>query len=278
MVMAYKALLVDAGLDDAAESRVRLAAGLAERFGAHLLGVAACGVLPLVTGPYNYAAVVPEIIEAEVQRVQAALAAAAERFLAAAGTAAQPAEWRAFVEAPGEALPREARAADLLVIGRGGAAGVQQATEPGDVLMRAGRPTLVVPPGIAALQARCVLVAWKEGREARRAVADALPFLAGAERVVVLEVCENEDERIAAQHHVDDVVALLSRHGARASGEVAVRHGRSASDELLGAAERLTADLIVAGGYGRARLLEWVFGGVTRDLLTRSPVCCLLSH
>lgn len=107
-------------------------------------------------------------------------------------------------------------------------------------------------------------------------MADALPFLAGAERVVVLEVCE--DERIAAQSRVDDVVALLSWHGARTSGEVVVRHGESVSDEVLGAAGRLRADLVVAGGYGRARLLEWVFGGVTRDLVTRCPVCCLLSH
>jgi nucleotide-binding universal stress UspA family protein len=41
---------------------------------------------------------------------------------------------------------------------------------------------------------------------------------------------------------------------------------------------RLGADLVVAGGYGHARLLEWVLGGVTHDLLTRAPVCCLLSH
>jgi nucleotide-binding universal stress UspA family protein len=38
------------------------------------------------------------------------------------------------------------------------------------------------------------------------------------------------------------------------------------------------ADLIVAGAYGHSRLGEWAFGGVTRDLLTSSPVCCLLSH
>jgi hypothetical protein len=54
MVMAYKALVVDAGPDAAAEARVRLAVGLAGRFGAHLLGVAACDVLPVATGPYDY--------------------------------------------------------------------------------------------------------------------------------------------------------------------------------------------------------------------------------
>ena len=36
--------------------------------------------------------------------------------------------------------------------------------------------------------------------------------------------------------------------------------------------------LIVAGGYGHARLGEWMFGGVTRDLLAESRICCLFSH
>jgi nucleotide-binding universal stress UspA family protein len=37
-------------------------------------------------------------------------------------------------------------------------------------------------------------------------------------------------------------------------------------------------DLLVAGAYGHSRLGEWVFGGVTRELLAESPVCCLFSH
>jgi nucleotide-binding universal stress UspA family protein len=36
--------------------------------------------------------------------------------------------------------------------------------------------------------------------------------------------------------------------------------------------------LVAAGGYGHSRLGEWAYGGVTRDLLAESPVCCLFSH
>ena len=75
-----------------------------------------------------------------------------------------------------------------------------------------------------------------------------------------------------------DVAALLARHGATARGEPLELRGRAVADELLLAAERHGADLIVAGGYGHARLREWAFGGVTRDLLARCPKCCLLSH
>jgi nucleotide-binding universal stress UspA family protein len=38
------------------------------------------------------------------------------------------------------------------------------------------------------------------------------------------------------------------------------------------------ADLLVAGAYGHSRLGEWIFGGVTRDILASSPLCCLMSH
>ena len=279
MTTAYRTLMVDAGLDGAAEARTRLAVALARRFGARLIGLGACTVLPPMRGPFGEAPMVVEVVEAEVERVSAMLRAAEERFRAGIGVAGlADAEWRGFLEFPGEALAREARAADLLVIGRAGEAGPHQPTEPGDVLMRAGRPVLVVPPGCETLEARRVLVAWKEAREAQRAVIDALPFLVGAEQVVVLAVCEEAAEQAETRRQVEDVAAMLSRHGARAAGEVEARGGQGATEVLLRAAERLGADLVVAGGYGHARLLEWAFGGVTRSLLAHCPVCCLLSH
>ena len=47
---------------------------------------------------------------------------------------------------------------------------------------------------------------------------------------------------------------------------------------VLRFAEREGADLVVMGGYGHSRLREWLFGGVTRDILRTSPLCCLMSH
>jgi nucleotide-binding universal stress UspA family protein len=144
--------------------------------------------------------------------------------------------------------------------------------------MQAGRPVLVVPPGVSVLHGRRVLVAWKDTREARRAVADALPLLTQAEEALVLEVVRDDDEREQARRRVDDVVAFLVRHGAATRGDVLESRGRVVADDLLLATERQGADLVVAGGYGHARLREWAFGGVTRDLLARCPKCCLLSR
>ena len=38
------------------------------------------------------------------------------------------------------------------------------------------------------------------------------------------------------------------------------------------------ADFLVAGAYGHTRMREWVFGGFTRSLLTRSRHCSFLAH
>jgi len=47
---------------------------------------------------------------------------------------------------------------------------------------------------------------------------------------------------------------------------------------LIDFAEQETADLIVSGAYGHSRVREWLFGGVTQDLLNSTPIPCLLSH
>ena len=54
--------------------------------------------------------------------------------------------------------------------------------------MQAGRPLVVVPPEVQWLDLRSVLVAWKDVREARRAVFDALPILAAAKEVTIAEI------------------------------------------------------------------------------------------
>ena len=48
--------------------------------------------------------------------------------------------------------------------------------------------------------------------------------------------------------------------------------------EMVDLAHGQGADLIVAGAYAHPRIREWVFGGVTQDLLSGSPIACLMSH
>src|SRR5262249_41476521 len=121
------------------------------------------------------------------------------------------------------------------------------------------------------------VVAWKDTRESRRAVRDALPFLQEAKEVVLVEVGEHESQS-QAKKNLADVAAYLVRHQVVVAAEVWRRPPGLVAAELLRVVQEEKEDLIVAGGYGHSRLGEWIFGGVTRELLAASPVCCLLSH
>jgi nucleotide-binding universal stress UspA family protein len=179
--------------------------------------------------------------------------------------------WRAQMTAgpKSQYVANEARAADLLVA----------AVEPGeriisssaeievtDLLMRGGRPILMAPAGAAGLKLARTLVCWKDSREARRAVADALPILKASQAVDVVELV-SDHEIEPARSRLADVGDWLASHGVEAS---CVATPLSGAESAHLAANDLEADLIVAGAFGHSRLREWAFGGVTRDLLVVS--------
>ena len=92
------------------------------------------------------------------------------------------------------------------------------------------------------------------------------------------EVCEN-DGMDAARHGVNNVARYLARHRIRAEARAEVQSkGSSGADQIIAFAEDEGSDLLVTGAYGHSRFNEWVFGGMTRDLLTSSPIRCLMSH
>jgi nucleotide-binding universal stress UspA family protein len=95
--------------------------------------------------------------------------------------------------------------------------------------------------------------------------------------VVVMEVCSHQDAA-AAEVRTIAVVEGLKRHGVSAWPKVVVASPERVVVELDIEAQAIDADLIVAGGYGHSRFGEWVFGGVTYDLLHRPERFVLLSH
>jgi nucleotide-binding universal stress UspA family protein len=187
-------------------------------------------------------------------------------------------EWRSGLDFPTDFVTRAARAADLIVIGREWTPlDPYRSLDPGGLILRAGRPVVVAPRGITSLSARNIMVAWKDAREARRAVRDALPFLQQAQSILLVEVVETGMEQQALQC-LKDVRHFLERHHIKPISERVRAAEVTVSDTLLKLVQEARIDLIVAGAYGHSRLGEWIFGGVTRDLLAASPVCCLFSH
>lgn len=264
--MAHLSLLVH--VDETSEARERLAAAvaLAKRNAARLIGVGACGYPP------------PDPREPSHALLRAAaeddLRQAEEVFRA--GTEALPdIQWRRAMRRPAQALIDLACAADLVVASRTAHEAIPERFARADELvLSAGVPVLLHPPAAAALDARRIVVGWKDTREARRAIGDALPFLATADEVLVLEIAEADPP----SESLDEVCARLRRHGANAKGQRRDRPRTSPAELLIDAAREIGGDLIVAGAYGHSRWREVALGGVTRRLLEICPHYLLLSH
>lgn len=270
--MSYATIMVQLEWDGEADAAAKLAAGLADRFHAELIGIHAWMPRPRPL-------VDPDLSGHEFEHLNAAAQSLSEKFARRMSGDGRKAECRTFLEFPTQCIAREARAADLLVIGREFPVNDPYLyPDTAAVVLNAGRPVLVVPPRTTALAARRAVVAWKDTREARRAIRDALPLLRLADEVIVTEICELGADVAAAQRRLRDVAQYLSRHGiGNVSDRVRPAEG-SAVISLLNLVQDNSADLIVAGAYGHSRLGEWMFGGMTQGLLEKSPVCLLLSH
>jgi nucleotide-binding universal stress UspA family protein len=274
--MSYATLMVYVNADRVPKQFVGVAAGLADKFSARLIGLSALAIMPPVAA--GGVVILDNATEFDIAKMKARLADAESKFRAAAGTD-RPIAWRSALQFPTETLIREARCADLIVVEKSRSSeDMYKVANSGTAILGAGRPVLVVPAAVKSLTADHVVIGWKDTREARRAVSDALPFLHEAKRVTIIEICE-EDQTEIARHNVDDVVHYLARHRVKAEPRVETQlRGSTGADQVIGFAEDEGADLLVTGAYGHSRLNEWIFGGMTRDLLTSSPICCLMSH
>ncbi|RVD67172.1 universal stress protein, partial [Mesorhizobium sp. M4A.F.Ca.ET.029.04.2.1] len=180
---AYKSIIANLAIDAPPAPLVKLGVELAERFGAHLVGLAAADVPPLVATGNGlvYEGEVMQIQRTEIEKRLAELRAEFEGLVPASVSS----EWGQAVCSPTRFLSESSRAADLIVTG-GGGENVYRAVDIGSLALGAGRPILIAASNAEHVMAKTVLVAWKDTREARRAIADALPFLAGANRVVIV--------------------------------------------------------------------------------------------
>jgi nucleotide-binding universal stress UspA family protein len=277
--MSYKTLMVyaDEGLDS--DTRITLACDLAKAFEAHLIGVSGSAPVPPPMGdPYMGGGVMGEALTLYRDLAERNVTRAEARFREISKDRSAGIEWRGHIGFPAELMIAQSRAADLLILGRRTDRAPFYDPDPADVLMASGRPVLVVPPAAPRTPIGWpAVIAWSDSREARRAVAAALPMLRQTGTAHVLEICDDEaTDEVRAR--LGDVVAWLERHGIAADCDVRPRGNDSCADAILNFAAETSAGLIVAGGYGHARLREWALGGVTRTLLDSSPVCLLLSH
>jgi nucleotide-binding universal stress UspA family protein len=277
--MSYRNILVH--VDDAAASASRLdyAVRFAQAHDATLSGIY------LVPGtemtPSAAVMLRAEVVARRLAEFDEAQHAAERAFRAATAAAGlRAAEWRAPAGAPVEAAIAHGRCADLFILGQRNpsGSGFGEALV-SNVLLSSGRPILVVPHvGAPAGVGDNVLVGWDGGREAARAIGDALPLLARARNVAIIardDGAESDvddrlaDTRLRTWLRSHDIAADVARHEAVDIGT---------GEWLLSSAADLQSDLLVLGGYGHARTRELVLGGVTRTVLRSMTVPVFMAH
>ncbi|WP_202306040.1 universal stress protein [Mesorhizobium sp. L-8-10] len=274
--MTYKSILLSLDIDGHFIPLIKLAIDLAKRFDARLIGFSAADIhLPLASA--EGMAFDGEIMVRQRENIERRLDELRKEFEELAGAAAVDMEWRGAVGNPTRLLIDAARAADLVVTGSPEGASVRnvhRSIDLGSLVLQAGRPMLVASNGQEHFLVNRVIVAWKETREARRAVADAIPFLQKAKEVRLITI--DKDATDETWNGLTDVVAFLSHHGVKAAADVFPE--KPDGQAIADLAKVMGADLIISGAYGHSRVREWVFGGATRSLLENDGLNRFMSN
>lgn len=256
-----RSILVNADRKPASDARVETAIDLARQLGGH--------VTVLVDTPVSrYIAMDPMggsyVISEALDRARADDDAAAVAVEARLSRGDVPFEVVRSEDDPVPALAAAARLADLVVLSR--SSGMV-----GEVALTARAPVLALPDDAAAtLPIRRAVIAWDGGEQSAAALKAAIPLLASCQLVKVVSVTEKPGGFPAT-----DALRYLSRHGIHAEFEELARHG-STEETLALAVQQAHAELLVMGAYGKSRMREFLFGGVTAYFLANAGAPALL--
>jgi nucleotide-binding universal stress UspA family protein len=281
MMMNLRSILLL--LDDSplCEGRTRFALALAHAHGGHLVGLAPTGFAEFPV-TMEGAAVLVEYADIAWQALRERAGKAAQAFREASAGSGVSVETIVDEAAQAPSIVAHAHAADLVIMSQ------PDPSAPGhglarrlveDVLFQAGRPTLLIPyAGHFDVTTGKVMVAWDDGREAARALADSLPLLRrfGAVQLVAWNESDEDDATLRAR--LDAVCRWLARHEIEATARVEATPAADIADAMLSRAADFEVDLIVMGAYGHARWTERVLGGATRGILASMTVPVLMSH
>ncbi|MEX3007235.1 universal stress protein [Hoeflea sp. TYP-13] len=145
------------------------------------------------------------------------------------------------------------------------------------ILFDSGMPVLTLGAEDAPLpEPKRILMAWNGEPEAAKAFHHSLPLLDAAEDIHVVIV--DPTGYAPRANPGDDMAAFITRHGRKVTVDTLASAGREVADVLLQHALDKDADLIVMGAYGHTRLREWLLGGTTREMLSKSRLPVLMAH
>jgi nucleotide-binding universal stress UspA family protein len=144
------------------------------------------------------------------------------------------------------------------------------------VVLRCGRPVLVVPAAVGPNSFARVAIAWDGSREAVRAVHDALPLLALSQSVEIVTIIA--PSAVESGDDAKHLSAHLSRHGVKVEADVIQIRAEEEPIALRKQIEKAHYDLLIMGGYSHPLWMEFIFGGTTQSMLLSSKIPVLVSH
>jgi nucleotide-binding universal stress UspA family protein len=183
--------------------------------------------------------------------------------------------WRGGDLAEDDFVGHYARAFDLTVLGQPS----DQANQPRPstveaALFESGRPILLVPATVPTSLGTTVVIAWNRSTETARTVALAMPLLARAQRIVVVDF---EDWGVSGPS-AQDLSRTLTRNGLSVETRSLPNPHGHAGEAILSATVSLGGDLLVKGAYTQSRLRQFIFGGATSHILLNTTIPVLMAH
>ena len=266
--MTPKTIVVDLSWPSARERPLIAAVELAERYAAELFGVSARPsslMAPIVSNTNDLAAAVEAGARDSMTNEQA--------FFAACNTHGVVGHWREVEDSRVSLLTRASWYADLVVLHQQpelAPANRNLDDLPERLVLASACPMLIMPEGGAtSTRPERALIAWKDCKEAARAVREAVPLLRETAGVYLLTVGEPP---------ADAIFGLLQRHGIIVHPKHIKSSGASVAQTLLSEAKELGCSLLVMGAYGHWRMQELIFGGVTQELFRDAHLPIFASH
>jgi len=272
--MPIKTILLHMANDDQRTSRLEAAVSLAKRFDAYVeaLYIATPIAMPAaVTGraaSYGYIAEATAIAREKAAEIEHEIRQALKDVSYS---------WTVDEGDHVELLAGRAAYADLAIVTQSRPAHLEDRVllhVPDRLPLEAACPTLVLPhDGMSESFGRHVVLAWKNTREAVRAVRESLTFLQAAEKVTVLTIDPPGHQGDSAR----DIMVYLERHGVRSQHQANIANG-DVGEVILTCVRDVGADMLVMGAYGHSRFREMVLGGATRTVLQHMHVPVLMAH
>ncbi len=267
-----KNILVLAHDDEGQESRLQAALDLGRALSGHVTCLDVTYVPPIIgndytAGGYEMAVVLTEEKTRErdnKHRLEARLAREDVAW-----------DWVDTTGDPAACIARAAGLSDVIVVNRklDDPSVIDMLRTASTLIVKSGKPVLTVPGTCPRLDLSAAVVAWDGSPCATAAMRAAVPLLQLADDVTLLAI---DDGPMASP--IEDAATYLSRYGIHASiRRIAVEPG-GAPKQLLAAVSTGEFGYLVMGGFGHLRFTEALFGGVTRTMLTKSPVPVFLAH